>query len=300
MLGTNNIVRDVHYPKAPELLSRLIDVVAEACPDAAILVGTITPLVNPEWEKKRNQYNQALSAVVAKLAESGKRVSLVDMDAVEAKHINANDHIHPTDAGYEILAERWYEGIKTAGRQGWIQKPVHVTTVVNQSGSKGGDTHKATAQAEDLKEEGKAKAKAKVEEQGKEEDKVEQKATANEQAEDHRKPDTPSAVLDSQPVGPVKPMFNNDIKESLADLAQDDKGKQTSSSTLQPPGESQKQGDLVDLPNGVQHGTEDPVPPRLISIHEYSGGRQYLGLSTMLLTAFALRFRRQIFGLIMR
>ena len=128
MLGTNNIVRDIHYDQAPRLLSDLIDVTLSACPDAVVLVATIPPLRNPEFEAKRVVYNDQLPGVVKAFADEKKHVALVGMDGMTQEHVNNWDKVHPTDAGYKIIGEKWYEAIVAAGSRGWISSPLPTGT----------------------------------------------------------------------------------------------------------------------------------------------------------------------------
>ncbi|PGH03633.1 hypothetical protein AJ80_08654 [Polytolypa hystricis UAMH7299] len=125
MAGTNDIVFNLNPAGAPRVLGRVVDEIVEGCPGAAVLVGSLTPLRKAEREEMRVAFNVALRDVVIAERE-GKHVALVDMERVKMEHI-AKDGIHPTDEGYELMAQAWYEAIVEAGERGWISEPYMYT-----------------------------------------------------------------------------------------------------------------------------------------------------------------------------
>lgn len=125
MAGTNDVVFDVDLGNAPLRLVTVIEEIATECPDAAVLVGSLTPLLNPGWMSKINDLNAKFPQIIHKFAEErGKQVVSVNMSRVTAGHIHESDGIHPTDEAYELIAAAWYEGIVEAGRKGWINSPL--------------------------------------------------------------------------------------------------------------------------------------------------------------------------------
>ncbi|PGH00630.1 hypothetical protein AJ79_08146 [Helicocarpus griseus UAMH5409] len=123
MAGTNDIVFQINLADAPNVLGRVIDEIVAGCADAVVLVATLTPLLDEKREGRRRVFNQALEGVVG--ARREKKVLLVDMGRVDTVGgINGTDGIHPTDLGYRLMAEAWFEGIVRAGEMGWIGKPV--------------------------------------------------------------------------------------------------------------------------------------------------------------------------------
>ena len=124
MAGTNDVVLNVNLDDAHSALSNLINQIVTACPDAAVLVATLTPLLDPGREARRLAYNSAIPGVVAAFTDLGKQVAQVDLRRVTTNHINATDGIHPNDAGYGLIASAWYEAILAAGDKGWIKAPL--------------------------------------------------------------------------------------------------------------------------------------------------------------------------------
>ncbi|KAL8730517.1 MAG: hypothetical protein Q9181_004634 [Wetmoreana brouardii] len=128
MAGTNDIMHELDVGNAPERLGLLIGEIVTACPDAAVLVGTLPPMNHPIENPKLSDketiaFNTALEGVMEKFTTGGNQVALVDMDRVTTRHINTNDGVHPTDEGYALIAAAWHDGLVTAARKGWIRKP---------------------------------------------------------------------------------------------------------------------------------------------------------------------------------
>lgn len=123
MAGTNDIIFDAEAEKAPRRLGTVVMELANECPDAAVLVGTLLPLLNPDLAAKVVAFNEKVPGIVGELAEKGKKVALVDMSRVTTKYIHQDDKIHPTDEGYELIAAAWHDGIVEAGNRGWIKEP---------------------------------------------------------------------------------------------------------------------------------------------------------------------------------
>ena len=124
MAGTNDINSNTDLVNAPKRLGTLIEEIVTACPDAAVLVATLTPLLIPEWNSKVLVFNSAITGVIGNFATAGKQVALVDMGRVTSSQINTTDSVHPTDGGYALIAAAWYDGIIEAGKKGWIQPPL--------------------------------------------------------------------------------------------------------------------------------------------------------------------------------
>jgi len=122
MAVTNDIVFNTDIEQAPNRLGGVIQEILAACPDVAVLVATLTPLLNPGWTSKVVDFNSALPGVVTDLANKGNKVALVDMSRVTTSYIDPADGIHPTDEGYGKIAAAWYDGVLAASEKGWIAK----------------------------------------------------------------------------------------------------------------------------------------------------------------------------------
>ncbi|KAJ7235657.1 lipolytic enzyme [Mycena rebaudengoi] len=120
MAGTNDILNG--FPAgAPAQLATLIDSIFTTCPDAALIVATLTPLTTGQ-QAQVVTYNQAVTQLVNTRKAAGKHILLADMSSVLASDLI--DGIHPTDAGYVKMANAWFPVVQQAAKNGWIGKPV--------------------------------------------------------------------------------------------------------------------------------------------------------------------------------
>ncbi|KAL6718420.1 hypothetical protein ACLMJK_004509 [Lecanora helva] len=123
MAGTNDVVFDVDLANAPKRVGTVIEEILSACPDATVLVGTLLPLIKPDWLSKIKTLNSAIPGVVSDFAKAKKHVALVDMGRVNASHIQG-DGIHPTDEAYALIAAAWYDALIEVGKKDWIKTPL--------------------------------------------------------------------------------------------------------------------------------------------------------------------------------
>ncbi|KAL7947929.1 carbohydrate esterase family 3 protein [Trichoderma barbatum] len=126
--GTNDmnpngaISTEGHDPvAASERLGNLIDVMAEACPDAIILVAMIIGTCNAEQAPQTKVFQSLVPKVVTPRLEAGKHVLAVDFSTFG--HNNLRDCIHPTNQGYQLVGYYWYDFIAQIP-QDWITAPV--------------------------------------------------------------------------------------------------------------------------------------------------------------------------------
>ncbi|KAH8800307.1 hypothetical protein F5884DRAFT_904986 [Xylogone sp. PMI_703] len=137
--GTNDMRQPTGQPycvsDCPDRLGSLIDEILDACPDATVLVAQITPIEDTAANSRRLTYNAAIPDVVSARASQGKHVELVSMEGLTLDDLK--DGLHPTDAGYEMMAEVWMAGIQKVVSNGWIKAPVGPEFVPPGSGGKG-------------------------------------------------------------------------------------------------------------------------------------------------------------------
>jgi len=119
MAGTNDVFGG-SISTGPSRLSTLIDSIFKACPDAALVVATLTPL--PSGQAAVDTYNQAVTSLVAQRKAAGQHILLASMASVLSSDLV--DGVHPTDAGYVKMANAWFPVIQQAAANGWIGKPV--------------------------------------------------------------------------------------------------------------------------------------------------------------------------------
>lgn len=108
-IGTNDVNANEDVDNAPARMSSLIDTIRSHAPAVELFVAQITPLRDPEAEARVQTFNAALAGIVAL---KGPHTHLVDMhSALSASDIA--DGIHPTAAGYDKMAVRWYDAMQS-------------------------------------------------------------------------------------------------------------------------------------------------------------------------------------------
>lgn len=123
--GTNDMNQAYQLDSAPERLGTLVDAVLADAPEATVLVATLIPAVKEGLQPRIDAFNAALPALVAARQAQGKRVALVDMGRVTARDLA--EPAHPSDAGYEKMAQAFYGALIAAQDRGWIKDPVSGT-----------------------------------------------------------------------------------------------------------------------------------------------------------------------------
>ncbi|KAL6900231.1 carbohydrate esterase family 3 protein [Trichoderma evansii] len=126
--GTNDMNPDSSIstegndPVAASLrLGSLIDKMVESCPDAVILVAMIIGTCRAEQAPQTEMFQSLVPGVVMSRFQAGNHVLAVDFSTFALS--NLRDCIHPTNQGYQLLGDYWYDFI-TQIPQGWITEPV--------------------------------------------------------------------------------------------------------------------------------------------------------------------------------
>ncbi len=127
MLGTNDMNQSYALATAPDRLSKTINDVLAAAPDATVLVATLVPSTDPVVEANIAAYNQQVPVVVQNLATQGKHVALADMSAVTTADLA--DRLHPNDGGYQKVADAFNSAVQNAVGAGWISAPADCSTI---------------------------------------------------------------------------------------------------------------------------------------------------------------------------
>ncbi|OBR04886.1 GDSL-like Lipase/Acylhydrolase [Colletotrichum higginsianum IMI 349063] len=126
--GTNdmnpdpNISREGHDPKAAaDRLGELIDKTVMACPDATVLVGMIIGCYDETQMMNIAQFRSLIPGIVQARQDAKKHVLAVDFSTFPMNALR--DGIHPTNPGYRLMGDYWYDFI-TQIPSDWIQKPI--------------------------------------------------------------------------------------------------------------------------------------------------------------------------------
>ncbi|MET8119507.1 ricin-type beta-trefoil lectin domain protein [Micromonospora sp. NPDC005189] len=108
-IGTNDVSQNYDLANAPARLSGLIDKIRSTVPGVEVFVATITPISDATREARVQAYNAAIPGIVA---QKGSRVHLVDMHAALGTGDLA-DGVHPNAGGYDKMAARWYDALRS-------------------------------------------------------------------------------------------------------------------------------------------------------------------------------------------
>jgi lysophospholipase L1-like esterase len=117
MIGTNDV--DTGEDNIPGRLGTLMDTMLGADPNLLLVVAQIVPQQKADVDTLNMQvqaYNAAIPALVKTRADAGKHVVMVDMYNAFAANPNYSsillaDRLHPTPAGFTVMANTWYAAI---------------------------------------------------------------------------------------------------------------------------------------------------------------------------------------------
>lgn len=113
-IGTNDATMDSGATMASNLATLMDNIIMHA-PDALLVVAQIVPFPMSDFGADANArvdaYNALIPDLVQERSASGNHVILADLNT---GYDNADfaDPVHPNKAGYDFMAERWYEVIK--------------------------------------------------------------------------------------------------------------------------------------------------------------------------------------------
>ncbi|KAK2053351.1 GDSL-like Lipase/Acylhydrolase [Colletotrichum caudatum] len=126
--GTNDmnpnldIAREGNDPKeAADRLGKLIDKIVENCPDATVLVGMIIGCHDEMQMRNIAQFRSLIPGVVQTRSNAGKHVVAVDFSTFPMDVLR--DGVHPTNPGYRLMGDYWYDFIAQIPTD-WIQQPI--------------------------------------------------------------------------------------------------------------------------------------------------------------------------------
>jgi lysophospholipase L1-like esterase len=108
-LGTNDSYGTQPKDQMADRLGALVDELIERAPEALIVVAQVTPHTFMGNENI-DPFNAKIPALVDERAAAGKHVALVDLNTGFETNM-LGDGVHPNKAGYDWMAERWYEVI---------------------------------------------------------------------------------------------------------------------------------------------------------------------------------------------
>lgn len=113
--GTNDAAQNWNVSTAPQRSGALVDQVHGKNPTAVILVMQAILNAKSNTNNRINTFNAALPAIVNARISDGVKVRLVTQPAMTAAQLV--DGTHPGEAGYWVMAQKWYEAIQKVGKE---------------------------------------------------------------------------------------------------------------------------------------------------------------------------------------
>ncbi|KAL8637044.1 MAG: hypothetical protein Q9228_005642, partial [Teloschistes exilis] len=120
-VGTNDLNMPMDPDHAPDRLSALLDQLISDGSDPVILVAQLINCADRATESRIQKFNEAVPGIVDQRAKAGHKVMVVDMRSITTADLK--DGLHPTDAGYQKMADARVKGIQQADAKGWIKAP---------------------------------------------------------------------------------------------------------------------------------------------------------------------------------
>ena len=116
-IGANDIANGRSAEQTATAIAELVDRIHAAAPEAAILLGTLTPQFDVGRDIEVDRTNLLLPEVVNSRFAGDYRIYLIDhnrklKDRDDWQLIYMDDPLHPNDRGYEVMAAQWFDTIK--------------------------------------------------------------------------------------------------------------------------------------------------------------------------------------------
>ncbi|KYF93814.1 hypothetical protein BE17_25095 [Sorangium cellulosum] len=116
MIGTNDINGNINLADAPNRLGKLLDSIFMRDPNILVVLAQIVPTRTDGTNNAIMAYNAAMPDLVSTRVSMGQHIVLVDMYTAFTNDTNyrqtlLGDNLHPNQAGYNRMAEVWFEAL---------------------------------------------------------------------------------------------------------------------------------------------------------------------------------------------
>lgn len=98
-------------------LGALIDKMIQKCPDAVIIVASIIPTCRSGAITLTEQFQALVPGIVQTRFAAGHKVAMAGFNAWPTSKLR--DCIHPTDDGYDVMGDWWYDFITQIPSSWW-------------------------------------------------------------------------------------------------------------------------------------------------------------------------------------
>jgi lysophospholipase L1-like esterase len=112
-IGTNDLYANRNTDAIAASIGDLLDRIHVTAPNATILLGTVLPTIDDAKNVEASKLNLLLPDIVSSRFSRDFKVYLVDHYRRFVSNSNwqaayMSDNLHPSDRGYEVMAEEWY------------------------------------------------------------------------------------------------------------------------------------------------------------------------------------------------
>lgn len=129
MIGTNDIGTNWDVANAPARLDDLIHDIYGFLPDVSLYVASLTP--RPAKETAVLAYNAKIPGIVDACRLEGLNVHFVDMyTPLTLGGFLCPDNLHPNAAGYDKIAEVWYNALTVPEPSATVMLPIAVAALL--------------------------------------------------------------------------------------------------------------------------------------------------------------------------
>jgi lysophospholipase L1-like esterase len=116
MIGTNDINGNNNLSDAPNRLGKLLDAIFMRDANILVVLAQIVPTRTDGTNNAVKTYNAAMPNLVSTRVSKGQHILLVDMYTAFTKDANYKqslfaDNLHPNQAGYNAMAEVWFQAL---------------------------------------------------------------------------------------------------------------------------------------------------------------------------------------------
>ncbi len=117
MIGTNDINGNNNVADAPNRLGKLLDSIFMRDANILVILAQIVPTRTDGTNNAVKTYNAAMPNLVSSRVGKGQHIVLVDMytaftNDASYKQSLLNDNLHPNQAGYDLMADVWFEALQ--------------------------------------------------------------------------------------------------------------------------------------------------------------------------------------------
>ncbi|MEO5714730.1 MAG: DUF642 domain-containing protein, partial [Luteolibacter sp.] len=110
LIGTNDFLQGYNISTAPARLESLIADIATKRPFAKIIVSNLPVRSDPTQDSQEITFNAAIPGIVSNQVSLGRQVSMINIRPTLTT-ADLFDGIHPTQTGYEKIADVWFPAI---------------------------------------------------------------------------------------------------------------------------------------------------------------------------------------------